>query len=290
MSDLFGLHPVAPPDRLGIPAEDWQQTPTSVQQQFLSLLKRVEALEARLHRDSSHSSRPPATDSPAKKRQRRPQAAERHKPGGKPGPPGHPQVLLAPTSSVALFPSACTCGHGEFSEGVLYHTHQVIEFPVIRLDVTHGRLHQGRCLACGTLCKAALPSEHASGYGPRLTGFVGEMAGMVGASRSAVQALCASVCSIALSPGAIQKMVERVSAAIVPHYTAIGEVARTSLVNYLDETAWLLHGDRQWLWGMANPAVAYLQIYMHRSKTAFAEIIGDGPGILVRDGYRLYPY
>ena len=123
MSDLFGLHPVPLPDGLGIPAEDWQQTPTSVQQQFLSLLKRVEALEARLNRNSSNSSRPPSTDSPAKKRQRRTQAAERHKPGH----PGHPQVLLEPTSSVSLFPSACTCGHGEFAEVALSHTHQVIE-------------------------------------------------------------------------------------------------------------------------------------------------------------------
>ena len=32
------------------------------------------------------------------------------------------------------------------------------------------------------------------------------------------------------------------------------------LVNYIDETSWLLHGDRQWLWVMANPEVAYFQI------------------------------
>jgi transposase len=48
-----------------------------VRSQFLSLLKRVEALEARVNRDSSNSSRPPSTDAPAKKRQRRMQAAER---------------------------------------------------------------------------------------------------------------------------------------------------------------------------------------------------------------------
>ena len=60
---------------------------------------------------------------------------------------------------------------------------------------------------------------------------------MVGASPSAVPALCASVFSMALSKGAIQKMVDRVSEAIGPHYTAIGEVARTSLVNYIDETS-----------------------------------------------------
>ena len=97
MSDPLGLHPVVLPDGLGILAEDWHQTPTSVQQQVLSLLKRGAALEARVHQDSSNSSRPPSTDSPTKKRQRRTQAAEQHKPGGHPGHPGHPQVLLEPT-------------------------------------------------------------------------------------------------------------------------------------------------------------------------------------------------
>ena len=60
-----------------------------------------------------------------------------------------------------------------------------------------------------------------------------------------MQDLCASVCSIPLSTGAIQKMVERVSEAIGPHGTAMGEVARTSVVHSIDETSWLLHGERQ---------------------------------------------
>jgi transposase len=285
VSDPLGLHPIVLPDGLGIPAEDWHQTPTSVQQQCLSLLKRVEALEARVNRDSFNSSRPPSTDSAAKKRQRRTQAAERHKPGGQ---PGQPQVLLEPTTAVSLLLDAYSCGHQEFSDVTLYHTHQVIASPVIHPEVTHWRLHQGRYQACGTLCKASLPAEHTSGYGPRLTGFVGEMAGMVGASRSAVQDLCASVFSIALSQGAIQKRVDRVSEALAPHDTAIGEVARTSLVNYIDQTSWLMYDDRHWLWGMANPVVAYFQVHTHRSKTAFAQLIGDWRGILVRDGYRVY--
>jgi transposase len=73
-------------------------------------------------------------------------------------------------------------------------------------------------------------------------------------------------------------MVDRVSEAILPHYRAIGEVARTSLVNYIDETSWLMHGDRHWLWVMANPEVAYFQIHTHRSKAAFAETIASLPG------------
>jgi hypothetical protein len=47
------------------------------------------------------------------------------------------------------------------------------------------------------------------------------MSGIVSVSRSAVQDLYASVCRIPLSKGAIQKMVNRVSEDLVPHYEAI---------------------------------------------------------------------
>jgi transposase len=173
VSALLLLDPVPLPDGLGIPAEDWHQTPTSVRHHFLSLLQRVETLEARFHQDSSNSGRPPSTDAPAKKRARRTPAAARRKPGAKPGHPGHHQVLLEPTASVSLLPDACACGQRGFAEVTWYHTHQVMELPVTRPVVTHWRLHQGRCLSCGTLCKASLPADHASGYGSRLTGFVG---------------------------------------------------------------------------------------------------------------------
>ena len=205
MSDLLLLDPVPLPEGLGIPAEDWHQTPTSVRHQFLCLLKQVDALEARLNQDSSNSSRPPSTDSPSTKRKRRTKAAERRKPGAKPGHPGHQQMLWEPTATVALFPATCSCGQPRFSDLVPYHTHQVIELPVIHPEVTHWMLHQGRCLSCGTLCKATVPLEQVSGYGPRLTGFVGEIAGIVGASRSAVQDLGASVFGIPLSKGASRR-------------------------------------------------------------------------------------
>ena len=170
MGRFNDLHDPAPlPDGLDLPADDWQQTPLRVRLLVLALLKRLEALEARVHQNSSNSSRAPSTDAPATKRQRRMPAAERRKPGGKPGHPGHPQVLLEPTVTVALFPEGCACGHRGLVELRPYHTHQVIELPVIRPDVTHWLLHQGRCLACGNMCKAALPSAQRSGYGPRLT-------------------------------------------------------------------------------------------------------------------------
>ena len=242
MSDV--LEPAALPEGLSIPDEEWHQTPVRVRLVVLALLKRLETLEARVHQNSSNSSRPPSTDAPSTKRQRRMKAAKHRRPGAKPGHPVHQQMLLEPTATVAIFPDVCACGHAGFANLIPYHTHQVIELPIIHPEVTHWMLHQGRCLWCGNLCKASLPSEQVSEYGPRLTGCIGEMAGIVGASRSAVQDLCASVLGISLSKGAIQKLVDRVSEAIVPHYDTMGQVARTAPVNYIDETSWLVHGDR----------------------------------------------
>jgi transposase len=114
------------------------------------------------------------------------------------------------------------------------------------------------------------------------------MSGIVSVSRSAVQDLCASVFSIPLSKGAIQKMVNRVSAALLPHYEAIGRVARAVPVNHLDKTSWFTQGVKHWLWVMTNPLVAYFQIHPTRSQSAFEQLIADWKGILVSDDYGVY--
>jgi hypothetical protein len=79
--------------------------------------------------------------------------------------------------------------------------------------------------------------------------------------------------------------VDRVSEAIVPYYNTIEQVARTAPVHDLDETSWLVHGDRHGLWVIANPEVAYFQIHPIRAKAAFVQLIAAWRGILVRDGY-----
>lgn len=63
------------------------------------------------------------------------------------------------------------------------------------------------------------------------------MAGDQGDGRTIVQKFCASILGIPISLGAIQKISDRVSSAIEPHYQEIGDVARQSEVNQIDETA-----------------------------------------------------
>ena len=84
-------------------------------------------------------------------------------------------------------PEPCACGSDEFDLISPYYTHQVIELPPIEMEVTHWVLHQGCCQACGRWRKAQVPSEHATGYGPRFSALMGELAGIYGNGRRMVQ-------------------------------------------------------------------------------------------------------
>jgi transposase len=277
--------------------QEWDQTPPAVQaylrtvrEELGQLHERVDILEARLTQNSTTSNRPPSSDSPYKKPRQRPASATPRKAGGKPGHPGHRQVLLPPTTIQELHPERCPCGSTTFALTTPYHTHQVIELPPITMEVTHWILHQSWCPECSRWTKAQVPAEHAMGYGPRFSALMGELAGTYGNGRRMVQTFCASVLQVPISLGAIQKVLDRVAQAIEPHYTAIATQARHAPVNYIDETPWFLTHTLQWLWVMVSDRVAFYMIHPRRSKEAFAALIEDWAGLLVSDGYGVYQH
>jgi transposase len=280
---------------LPLTPQDWAQTPPAVQayvrtlcDEVAQLHDRVETLEARLTQNSTTSSKPPSSDSPYKKPRRHTTSTGPRKAGGKPGHRGHRQVLLAPTSVQELRPAQCACGHTMLALTTPYYTHQVIELPPIAMEVTHWVLHQSWCPACGGWTQAQVPPEHASGYGPRFSALMGELAGTYGNGRRMVQTFCASVLRVPISLGAIQKVLDRVTQAIDPYYAAIAMQARQAPVNYIDETPWFLANALQWLWVMVSDTAAFYMIHPHRSKEAFTALIDDWVGILVSDGYGVY--
>jgi transposase len=187
-----------------------------------------------------------------------------------------------------MYPAPCACGHGELGPSTLYHTHQVIELPPIEMAITHFLLHQAHCRGCGALLKAPIPSEQSTGTGPRLTALIGELSGMHRNSRRLVQDFCHSVLHLPMSLGAIQKVIDRVSQAIVPHYETIAVLAHHAPVGDIDETPWYYQHPLQWLWTMTTERVSLYLIHPHRSKEAFLTLSEDWQGILVSDGYGVY--
>ena len=255
-------------------------------EQIASLKKRTEDLETRLNANSSNSNRPPSSDAPFKKPVK--EAGKKGRPGAKKGHKGHRQQMLEPTKTEPVVPMCCPCGCDTYDELSPFYTHQHIELPEIEMEITHFVLYKGRCAGCGKMNKAHVPTEYRSGFGPRMTAVIAELAGNHGDSRTIIQSFCASVLGLSISLGAIQKVLDRVSEAIKPHYEVIGEQARQQAVNHVDETSWFFKGLLCWLWVMASSSVAFFMIHSNRSKAAFKELIKEWDGVLVSDGYRLY--
>ena len=109
--------------------QDWDHTPAAVQayvhilhDELTRLRERVEALEARRKQNSATSQRPPSSDAPYKKPLRSASSPTPRKAGGKPGHPGHRQVLFPPTTVRKLTPERCACGNTTFALTTPYHT------------------------------------------------------------------------------------------------------------------------------------------------------------------------
>ena len=271
--------------------QDWAATPEAVRNFLLSLIashaaveKRVEELEKRLNKNSTNSSKPPSSDDPYKEKPKKNKKGRKNKKRRK----GYRQKMLEPTEVENVKPEACICGNTQYDATSPYYTHQVIELPEIQMEITHFVLHKGECPCCGKVNKAVIPKEHRTGFGPRLSGMIAQMAGNMGDSRTIIQDFCSSVLGFHISLGAIQKVIDRVSEAIKPHYETIGKEARQAPVNYIDETSHRKNGKLEWLWVMANTTVAFFMIHPKRSRKAFEALIEEWMGILVTDGYRVY--
>jgi len=283
--------------------DDWNATPEPVKQYIVQLEqtivpltkqveeveKHLENLENKPNRNSQNSNKPPSSDPPFNKSKKKRKKSKRKK-GAQQGHKGHKQKLLEPTKTENIVPQICSCGCSVFNPDSLqpYYTHQEIELPEIKMDVSHFILHQGKCDKCGKIAKAQIPMEHRTGYGPRLSALVAEMSGIQGESRDTVRNFCNSVLNFSISKGAIQNIIDRASQALEPVYKKIGNIARQEEINYIDETSWFQNGALNWLWTMVNCTVAFFMIHKNRSKEAFMELIQDWTGILVSDNYGTY--
>ena len=278
------------PKDVRITENDLAQTPPPVLKMLFTMAeeisrlnKRIEELEAKLDENSSNSNKPPSSNSPYKENE-----SKKKKKTGRKKRRGYRQQLLDPTETREVLPQTCSCGCATFRDIQPYYTHQHIELPEIVMTVIHFILYRGICTACGKVGKGYVPDEYSTGFGARFSALVAEIGGIDGNSRETIQTFCSSVLKIPVSRGAIQKIIDRASGAINPHYEAIRDKARSQDINHLDETTWKKNGKLHWLWVMASTTVAFFMVHTNRSQDAFDELIGVWEGILVSDGYRIY--
>lgn len=237
-----------------------ERDPGAVVELVLALMAEVEEFKRRLDQNSSNSSKPPSSDSPMSRQQRRALAREKakeslRKQGGQPGHGGKHRQMASPEQVDETFehrPERCSgCGHAfdgteqRVGDPVV---HQKWELPPIRPLVYEHRLARLRCPCCAKPTLAGLPAGvSGSAFGPRLEAHVATLAGVFRLSRRQVAQVLREIFGIEISVGAVDATIMRMSAVLADPWRALREAVREAEVVHADETGWRLAGAQQWL-------------------------------------------
>jgi transposase len=298
--------PTFPPELL-IPAEDWEQTPVSVQAVMVALYHQVQQLQAevaelkeQVNRNSRNSSQPPSSDGPAQQ----PPKAEAKTPekkrrrGGQPGHQGYQRDLI-PVDEVdqveVCKPTHCAgCGLPLEGEDPTPYRYQTVELPSVKPSYTEYQVHTVTCPCCGTANRGELPPEAAASmFGPNLTGLIAILMGVFRLSKRKVVALLDTCYGITLSPGSVVNVQTRVSAALAEPVEEARTVVQTQAARYIDETGWR-QGDQAkkgWLWVVVTPLVSVFTIVLSRAGQVAKDLLDpDSEGAVISDRYSGYTW
>jgi transposase len=271
-----------------------------------ALRARVEELEQQLNRNSRNSSVAPSSDPPLTRQQRRQLARERAKKqlqregrerceqGAQPGhegssrePAGPEELTAAPLECV---PGWCGCGHrftgAEEPVGEPV-SHQQWDVPVVVAEVREWRRLRLECPGCGRPVLAELPAGVlGSAFGPRLHAHVAVLAGQCRLSREKICELIAESYGIAVSVGAVDAMIRRVSRVLHDPWRELHEAIKLAEAVHADETTWLTKGDACWLWTATTAAYACYRIDPRRTQEAAKRLLGENfGGFVTSDRY-----
>jgi len=279
-----------------ITIEDWEKTPTTVQEHIAKQEAELQEARVRLGQNSQNSSRPPSSDFPGKKGKKSDEEnkPKRRKAGGQPGHRRHKRELkpVAEVDEVIpVKPASCRhCGAELEGEDSQPHRHQVTEIPPIKPIVTEYQLHTLSCDECGGKTRAKLPvGVPRRAFGVRLQSIVSMGSGVYRMSRRQVEEMMSDFFKVDLSLGTVKNLEEDTSAALSePVEEAKGYVKKQKQAN-IDETSWKQGAEKGWLWVMVTQWVVVFVIRLSRGSKVAKELLGeDCQGIVNTDRYSAY--
>lgn len=243
-----------------------------------SLERRIAALEERLGKNSTNSSRPPSSDPPAVKR-RPPAPATGRKRGGQPGHRRHDRSLV-PTEELRRVidckpPQCRRCGgelHGDDPEPI---RHQVAELPPVRPVVDEYRLHRLRCSRCRTSTCAALPQGVPAGaFGPRLRAILSVMAGAYRLGKRPIRQMVHDLFGLSISTGMICRLERQGAVEVRAPVEELRDHVRQADSAHIDESTWTQGRDKAWLWVAVTKLVTVFTIAPSRSAEVARSMLG----------------
>ena len=248
------------------------------------------ALRAQLAKDSTNSSKPPASDGLRKTCSLR-QPSER--PVG--GVPGHPGFTL-PRSETPDFlvdhlpPQHCEACGTPLEAGDC-QSRQVSGLPAPVLEVTGHRRWQTRC-GCGHLQQGTFPDEVQAPvqHGPRFRALAVCLTQhqMLPAKRTGE--LPGAWCGVHPSTGTVMNLIREAGRRLEPSHRKIAETLLRQPVAGADETGVRAGGRLHWLHVLVTESLSWLSTHPKRGALAFEglELLPRFQNILVHDGFKSY--
>ena len=275
--------------------------------QIARLEERIRRLEEQARRDSRTSSKPPSSDPPKTRQQRRAEARAKAKEllvgsakaGGQPGHPGAGRELKPEDQVdeiVDHYPEACRgCGQkftvDERRPGSRFGRHQVAELPPISVIVVEHRTHRLGCRECGVKTTAGLPAGVAgSAFGPNLQAALVTLTARNRISRRGMIELARDLFGVSLSTGTVDAICQRASDALAGPHAQLHDWVLDQDAVHVDETGWRTAGDGRALWTLTTPGAALFQIAERCNREQFQALIGPYAGIVVSDRWNGYEH
>lgn len=270
-------------------------TPEQKDALIMDLVTRLNALEAKLEKDSHNSSKPPSTDG-LKRKPKSLREPGKNPPGGQPGHPGKTlKRVQDPDHTVTHpVPERCdVCGSAIAADQVtvLPQGRQVFDLPAIRFEVIEHRVQVARC-RCGKTHTGQFPSgvSQAAQYGPRVkaAGVYLTQYQQVPIDRTA-QAL-QDLFDLPVSTGTIQNFINEADGALAPALDQIRQALLAEPVVHFDETGMRVGRKQQWLHSASTIWLTWYGPHAKRGKEALDSfnILPAFAGVAVHDGWRPY--
>lgn len=261
---------------------------------ILTLLARLEALESKVNKNSSNSSKPPSSDGLAKKTSSLRESSGKA-PGGQAGRKGSTlRQALQPTQSIDHpLPRQCDrCHHELAAQGAFVaERRQVFDVPVATFDVVEHRTLSVRC-TCGQLHTSAFPARVTEPvqYGPNVRALAVHLTQgqMLPYARAAE--LIRDVYGLAISPGTLVAWVGEASTALQGTADLIAQHLRDAALVNADESGLRVAGKLHWLHIAANDTLTWYGLHAKRGMDAITEhgILPNRLGVLVHDCWAPY--
>lgn len=261
------------------------QQATIEQQQatIAQLQRRISALEARL---SGRGAGPLPGNKPSSGNARPPKPARKRRPHG------FARTRMPPTRTVQHAVETCPDCGTHLVGGWVQRTRQVIELPVVPVEVVE---HQFIARECPLCRKRHVPKVALAGVvvGKQRLGvsLVSRIATLREVGRlpfATIQWYLETFHQLHLSVGGLVGVVHQAAKRAEPAVAALQEQIRASPVVHADETGWRQDGTNGYVWTFSTPTVQYF-LRRGRTKDVVDEVLGDGfAGVLVSDFYAAY--